>query len=152
MKLPKFKVECDFIHPCVTWEAGDRKYHFWLNFLGVPRDEILHSNPIVPLDRNVDGHKAHNQTAKKWAPIVEGIVQKIADEGLLAKAQTEAEAAKVRAREQFQANLISSRLQRLEKAAASLPEEVRLAILALPDATRDAFVVQIENGGSCDPR
>lgn len=147
LKLPELEVHCHaYSSTSVHWQAGDRRYHIWINDAGELTDEILHSNPIVPSKKyGVNEHRSLDATSKKWAPLVEAILARVKADDLVGKARAAAkEKARLEAEEvRRQAN--ERALAVLAKACALLPRDLANAIAALPEADRLAFVATLEN-------
>jgi hypothetical protein len=142
-RIPEsFYVEAHGYGLAVGWKNGDRRYHFWLNETGEPKDDILHSNPVEEKKSAPyrDQHRALDRTAKKWAPLVKAMMDKIEREGLVALAVREKnekdEAERVAARRKAD----DEALGLLQKASRELPMDLRTAIDQLPEVTRVAFV------------
>jgi hypothetical protein len=80
LKLPDdFHVDCCFASGASAhWSDADRRYHFWLNDDSMPQNDVLHSNPLVPSKQyGVNEHRALSMSAKKWAPLVAAMLDKI---------------------------------------------------------------------------
>jgi len=135
--LPDFKVEAEeYYKPCVSWEADGRRYHFWLDDADKP-ESILHSNPINPtINSRRDEHRSLNAEAKKWAPLIAGIMNRIETEGLIGKARVAYRAAAketaAKARAQRDAELLAA----FESAFKDLPTNLQAAVADLPDAAK----------------
>lgn len=147
MKLPDFEVQAqDGFGFSVGWQDATRRYHFWITKQGKPKDDILHSNPLDPTfaPYGPSGHRALDLTAKKWAPTVEAILQKIGDDDLIAKALA-ARAAKLKAEdEERQRKINAERIERLSRAVALLPAALQQAFAVLPESTLLDFATAYE--------
>ncbi len=146
MKLPEFEIASHGPYSdrlSVHWKDAERKYHIWLDAAGTLCDDILHSNPIVETTERYgrSGHKALDQKAKKWSPVIEAILKKVKEDDLVAKAWAERDA-KVKAEQderQRQAN--KKNLEALFYAIQHLPPELAKAINALPEGQKLLFII-----------
>jgi len=148
--IPDFSVQVNTpcSDPYVEWRDGDRKYHFWMNRDGSRNSDFLHSNLIEPrVDgprRGRDGHRGLDATAKKWAPLIAAIMDKVASEDLVAKAYQRAESKDAAAAAARDAEIRAKRLARLARAAAALPAPIAEHLGNLPDDAKAEFVRALE--------
>lgn len=127
IKIPDFEV--DFTSPysdaSVHWEDKTRRYHFWLTKDGERADDTIHSNPREPQPRSSrDTHRALKATAKKWAPIVDAIMEKIATDDLITKARATAEAKQAAECDARKAAQRDALLSRFVKGQQTLPSNI----------------------------
>lgn len=143
IKIPDFIVDATgpFSGPSVSWAAGDRRYHFWIDRYGEP-DDVLHSNPI---ERNPnakrDEHRSLNMTAKKWAPLIAAIMEKVRAENLIEKAEQAAKDKEEADRKQRIADREERLLKVYDTAAAALPYTAKTALASLTRAEKIAFIL-----------
>lgn len=133
--------------PAVGWTDGTRRYHIWLKHDGTPRSDVLHSNPI---ERNKnsrrDEHRALSITAKRWAPLVAAILEKVKSEGMIEKTLAEAEANQQALKAKLTQEANEERLSKLDAALKKLPAHIETDISNLSATTRLAFVEALVNG------
>lgn len=144
--MTEFKVIFDGYSYCADWKDDTRRYHIWLTADGERRDDVLHANLIdkTNLPRGKYGHHPHNSRAKKWAPIVDGIIAEIKAGGLIEKARLAHVAKRESEALARQTDIDNKRLRKLHDACKPLPGSVWCALMALPDADKLAFVVALE--------
>lgn len=146
--LPDFRLEADGYHISVHFEDATYRYHFWINRRTYERqDDILHANLIVPpTEYGKTGHRPLDQTAKKWWPIISGIMAKINNEGLIAKAIIDNETKLANEAAEREAAYNKRALDNLRIAAnLHLPENAAKIIETTPEFMRLAFVTSILN-------
>jgi hypothetical protein len=145
-KLPNFKVEAhSSFGPSVGWEDSERRYHFWLGKDGLPSGDTLHSNLIIKPEKYGDsGHRKMSLSAKRWAPVIAGIMEKIKAEDLIAKAEQHAEDAAQEREAKRIADIHSKNVARLHRALKTLPTPIADAMLAMSDEIKVAFVFALD--------
>lgn len=154
MRMPEITVEVHGAHrglvagrPCVSWSDRERRYHIWLKDDGAPQDDTIHSNPRVENPNKRWGrteHRSLSLSAKRWAPMVSAIVDKIKADDLIAKAR-EAALAKQDAADAERIRAANEKtLARLDRAALHLPEALCDMIRSLPEAVRLEFVASLD--------
>jgi hypothetical protein len=150
-KLARIKMPADFHvdfwpankRPAVAWTDAERRYHFWLNNDGTPHDDVLHSNPITASKAyGADEHRSLSLSAKKWAPLISAMLEKIARENLVADARVRYEDSDKAKEDKRVAEYHSSLLAALDRAATHLPVSMQDAIAGLPKKTRVAFMIE----------
>lgn len=146
MRTPDFEVDAKSFGPSVHWEDADRRYHFWLDDAGNPRGDTLHSNlKVRPKKFGDHGHSKMSLSAKRWAPVVSAIIEKIKADDLVAKARARAEYQE-RAQEADRIKKLNDdALACLDRAATVLPDEASNMIRGLPEHMRLRFVNMIQS-------
>lgn len=144
MKLPDFYVEAQSYGVSVGWSDKTHRYHFWLTEDGKIKSDELHSN-LLDENRNArsGGHQALRMKAKKWAPIIEGIMAKVAAGNMVADAWADAAAKQDAAEAERIRKINEDNLERFEKAVRRIPDMFLVGKLReLSDKTKLAFVAE----------
>lgn len=144
-KLPDFRIQVNGpVGPyAVQWrdDAKGRRYHFWLDerakmYESGQYDGTLYSNPIDDSEATRQGAIQLDATSKRWAPIVNGMIDMIQRTDMIRTERT----IFIEKQKRFAATLRHERAAKLREAMSAVCPELRRlddeTLLALAAAAR----------------